>query len=48
MGTLPWEPLGADLDHVLLDTERVAVPQDTEQLVVGNEEEPGEGIPLGI
>lgn len=38
----------ADLDHVLLDAERVAVPQDAEQLVVGNEEEPGEGVPLGI
>lgn len=48
MGTLPREPLGTDLDHVLLDAERVTVPQDTEQLVIGNEEEPGEGVPLRI
>lgn len=48
LGTLPREPPGADLDHVLLDTERVAVAQDTEQLIIGNEEEPGEGVPLGI
>lgn len=48
MGTLPREPPGANLDHVLLDAEWVTVPQDTEQLVIGNEEEPGEGVPLGI
>lgn len=43
-------PLGgrADLDHVLLHAERVAVPQDAEQLVVRDEEEPGEGVPLGV
>lgn len=33
---------------MLLDAEGVAVPQDAEQLVIRNEEEPGEGVPLGV
>lgn len=52
-----WQPLpgvgargttGAHLDHVLLDAEWVAVPQDAEQLIIGNEEEPRESVSLGV
>lgn len=45
-GTPPLGP--ADLDHVLLDAEWVAAAQDAEQLVIGDEEEAGEGVALGV
>lgn len=36
------------LDHVLLHTSRLTAAQNTEQLIVRNEEKTWESVPLGI
>lgn len=46
--TPPHSAVAWYLDHVLLDTGRVAAPQDAEQLVIRDEEEARESITLRI